>query len=144
LKKRVLRLKGNQYVEAVEVLSLMIRQAQKIVRKKIKSHYFEPTNERPKTEEHLIPQNQLIDAFIHGKITFEECLSMPIVKLGPSSNRKLEAAGLQNFNSNWINPFFFFFEAGIEENIILPFGRKIKFDTFSLMDHFKIYGTIKL
>ena len=144
LRKVIKKLKGDAYIEAKDTLALIIRQAQKIIRKKIKSHYFEPTDEIPKTDEHLIPQNQLTDAFLSNKLTFEEMLSMPIVKLGPTSNRLLEKAGLQNINEDWVYPFKRYKIAGIEDNIKLPNGVPVKFDNFTLMKHFQINNILKL
>ena len=87
---------------------------------------------------------EIILIVVQEKLTFEEMLSMPIVKLGPTSNRLLEKAGLQNINEDWVYPFKRYKIAGIEDNIKLPNGVPVKFDNFTLMKHFQIYNILKL
>jgi len=135
----------NDLYEATKIMNRTIRRAQELGKKIQGTQYIENFAENKKrTNEHVIPQNLLTDAYKENHISFEQMVSMPLVDLSEASDVLLLEAGLQNINSDWLYPFKRYKQAGIEENITLPSGKIIKFNKWSLKDHFRVYPIIKL
>jgi len=136
---------SDERYEILKILNRTVRRTQEVLEWVIGPHYYEEfEQDKRRIKEHVIPQNLLTDAYLEEHISFELMLGMPMVNLSEASDQLLAGKGLSKHNSDWLYPFKRYKQAGIEENITLPRGKIIKFNKWSLKDHFKLYPAIKL
>ncbi len=88
--------------------------------------------------EHVIPQNKIINAYLHGFITAEQALQMPLCIISDADKHILEGDWQQS--GNWQYPFRRYVSAGYNRTIRGVDGNKIKINDHSLEDHFAMLG----
>ena len=140
------KLSTQQTQEARRQIGMFIRRCHKyLVVENIGCHYVENVDsEEGYTEEHLIPQMLLIDAFIDGVLSFNEVLSMPMVKLSQNSDRMVTQEGYKNNTPSWRRPFTRYIESGVESHFVTQHNKTIDIHNFTLINHFEMFkDTIK-
>ena len=88
--------------------------------------------------EHVIPQNKIINAYLHGFITAEQALQMPLCIISDADKHILEGDWQQS--GNWQYPFRRYVSAGYNRTIRGVDGNKININDHSLEDHFAMLG----
>ncbi len=88
--------------------------------------------------EHVIPQNKIITAYLHDKISAELVLQMPLCLIDDADKHILE--GDWQMAGNWRYPFRRYKSAGYVKIIKNVKGNEIDFDEWTLDDHFKMLG----
>ena len=99
---------------------------------------MEVSEEEKFTEEHLIPQNLLIDAYIDDLLTFNQVLCMPMVKLSNVSDRLLQEEGYGTKTPSWKYPFERYIQAGIESEFVTQYNQRINIKEWTLENHFEM------
>jgi len=141
MKQEVLsgKLTAQQTQEARRQINLFLRRCQKyLVLEQVGCHYIEQVQDEGYTEEHLIPQNLLIDAYIDGLLTFNQVLCMPMVKLSNKSDRLLQEEGLGTKTPSWTNPFQRYIQAGIESEFVTQHNHRVNIHDWTLEKHFEM------
>jgi len=101
-------------------------------------HYKADSIEGKQHLEHVIPQNRIINAYLHGLITAEQALQMPLCMISDSDKHILEGDWQQS--GNWQYPFRRYVSAGYTKTIRSVNGREIDMNNYTLEGHFKMLG----
>lgn len=88
--------------------------------------------------EHVIPQNKIINAYLHDMIPAKLVLQMPLCMIDDGDKHILE--GEWQTGATWQYPFRRYALAGFTKTIKDARGTVIDLDTYSLDDHFKMLG----
>lgn len=88
--------------------------------------------------EHVIPQNKIITAYLHDKISAELVLQMPLCLIDDVDKHILEGDWQQA--GNWEYPFRRYAQAGYTKVIKDVRGNKVDLNTHSIKDHFNMLG----
>ena len=88
--------------------------------------------------EHVIPQNKIITAYLHDKISAELVLQMPLCLIDDADKHILE--GEWQTAGNWEYPFRRYALAGFKKIIKDVRGNTIDMNTYSLNEHFRMLG----
>ena len=88
--------------------------------------------------EHVIPQNKIITAYLHDKISAELVLQMPLCLIDDADKHILE--GDWQTAGNWQYPFRRYKLAGFTKTIKSVTGVVIDMEKFTLDEHFKMLG----
>ena len=88
--------------------------------------------------EHVIPQNKIITAYLHDKLSPEVVLQMPLCLIDDADKHLLE--GEWQTAGNWQYPFRRYKLAGYNKIIKSVSGKTIDLETFTLQDHFNMLG----
>ena len=102
-------------------------------------HYRADGIEGKQHLEHVIPQNRIINAYLHGLITASQVLQMPLCMISDSDKHILEGDWQQS--GNWQYPFRRYISAGYTRGILSVTGKKIDLEQYTLEDHFHMLGT---
>jgi len=105
-------------------------------------HYRAQDIEGKQHIEHVIPQNKIITAYLHDKISAALMLQMPLCMIDDADKHILE--GDWQTAGNWQYPFRRYKLAGFTKTIKDVRGNVIDLDTFTLDDHFKMLGVVDL
>ena len=89
--------------------------------------------------EHVIPQNKIINAYLHNKITAEMVLQMPLCLIDDADKHILEGDWQQA--GDWEYPFRRYQLAGFNKKIKDVRGNVVDLNTHTIKDHFKMLGT---
>ena len=92
--------------------------------------------------EHVIPQNRIINAYLHGLITASQALQMPLCMISDSDKHILEGDWQQS--GNWQYPFRRYISAGYTRGILSVTGKQIDLENHTLDDHFRMLGVVDL
>tara|TARA_E500000318_G_C3567664_1_gene216423 strand:- start:4251 stop:4778 length:528 start_codon:yes stop_codon:yes gene_type:complete len=92
--------------------------------------------------EHVLPQNKIITAYLHDKISSQLVLQMPLCMIDDTDKHILE--GDWQTAGNWQYPFRRYKLAGFTKIIKDVRGNMIDLDTYTLDDHFKMLGVVDL
>ena len=103
-------------------------------------HYKADGIEGKQHLEHVIPQNRIINAYLHGFITAEQALQMPLCMISDSDKHTLEGDWQQS--GNWQYPFKRYVSAGYTRTIRSVNGQEINMETHTLEDHFQMLGVV--
>lgn len=135
------QLSAQQTQESRRQIAMFIRRCHKyLVVENIGCHYVEQVQQAESyTEEHLIPQMLLIDAFIDGLLTFNQVLSMPMVKLSSESDKMVTQEGYKNNTPSWQKPFKRYLDSGVNSVFVTQHNKKIDIENFTLVEHFKMF-----
>jgi len=90
--------------------------------------------------EHVIPQNKIITAYLHDKISAQLVLQMPLCMIDDTDKHILE--GDWQTAGNWQYPFRRYKLAGFSKTIKDVRGNQIDLDNYTLNDHFKMLGVV--
>jgi hypothetical protein len=101
-------------------------------------HYRADGIEGKQHLEHVIPQNRIINAYLHGLITAEQALQMPLCMISDSDKHTLEGDWQQS--GNWQYPFRRYVSAGYTRTIRSVAGKEINMESHTLEDHFRMLG----
>ena len=101
-------------------------------------HYKADCIEGKQHLEHVIPQNRIINAYLHGLITAEQALQMPLCMISDSDKHILEGDWQQS--GNWQYPFRRYVSAGYTKTIRSVNGREIDMNNHTLENHFQMLG----
>jgi hypothetical protein len=101
-------------------------------------HYRADVIEGKQHLEHVIPQNRIINAYLHGFITAEQTLQMPLCMISDADKHTLEGDWQQS--GNWEYPFRRYKSAGFNKTIKDVRGSIINLETYHLRDHFRMLG----
>ena len=101
-------------------------------------HYRADDIEGKQHLEHVIPQNKIINAYLHGFITAEQALQMPLCIISDSDKHLLEGDWQQS--GNWQYPFRRYQSAGYTKTIRSVDGRVIDMQNHTLDGHFAMLG----
>ena len=88
--------------------------------------------------EHVIPQNKIITAYLHDKITAEQVLQMPLCMIDDNDKHILESEW--QHGATWEYPFKRYKLAGYDKIVKDVRGNVINFETYTLQEHFKMIG----
>ena len=88
--------------------------------------------------EHVIPQNKIVTAYLHDKISAEQVLQMPLCLIEEADKHILE--GDWQTAGNWQYPFRRYKLAGYNKVIKSVTGKIIDLENFTLDDHFDMIG----
>ena len=105
-------------------------------------HYRADNIEGKQHLEHVIPQNRIINAYLHGLITAEQALQMPLCMISDSDKHILEGDWQQS--GNWQYPFRRYISAGYTRGILSVTGKQIDLENHTLDDHFRMLGVVDL
>ena len=103
-------------------------------------HYKAQDIEVKQHLEHVIPQNKIITAYLHDKISAELVLQMPLCMIDDADKHILE--GDWQTAGNWQYPFRRYKLAGFTKTIKDVRGNQIDLDNYTLNDHFKMLGVV--
>ena len=103
-------------------------------------HYKAQDIEVKQHLEHVIPQNKIITAYLHDKISAELVLQMPLCMIDDADKHILE--GDWQTAGNWQYPFRRYKLAGFTKTIKDVRGNQIDLDNYTLDDHFKMLGVV--
>jgi len=90
--------------------------------------------------EHVIPQNKIITAYLHDKISAELALQMPLCMIDDADKHILE--GDWQTAGNWQYPFRRYKLAGFTKIIKDVRGNQVDLDNYTLDDHFAMLGVV--
>ena len=102
-------------------------------------HYRADNIEGKQHLEHVIPQNRIINAYLHGLITASQALQMPLCMISDADKHILEGDWQQS--GNWQYPFRRYISAGYTRGILSVTGKQIDPEQYTLEDHFHMLGT---
>ena len=88
--------------------------------------------------EHVIPQNKIINAYLHDKLPVNLVLQMPLCLIDDADKHILE--GDWQTGATWQYPFKRYALAGYKRIIKDARGNEIDFESYTLNDHFKMIG----
>lgn len=88
--------------------------------------------------EHVIPQNKIITAYLHDKISAKIVLQMPLCLIDDTDKHILE--GDWQTAGNWEYPFRRYKSAGFGKIIKDVKGRSVDLETYTLQQHFDMLG----
>ena len=90
--------------------------------------------------EHVIPQNKIITAYLHDKISSRWVLQMPLCLIDDTDKHVLE--GDWQLSGNWEYPFRRYKHAGFSKTIKDVKGNVIDLDSHSIWQHFQMLGVV--
>ena len=90
--------------------------------------------------EHVIPQNRIITAYLHDKISSRWVLQMPLCLIDDEDKHILE--GDWQLSGNWEYPFRRYKHAGFTKAIKDVKGNVIDLDSHSIWQHFQMLGVV--
>ena len=105
-------------------------------------HYKAQDMEGKQHLEHVIPQNKIVTAYLHDKLSAEMVLQMPLCLIDDVDKHILE--GDWQTAGNWQYPFRRYKLAGYTKIIKDVRGNVVDLDTYTLKDHFKMLGVVDL
>ncbi len=88
--------------------------------------------------EHVIPQNKIITAYLHDKISSRWVLQMPLCLIDDDDKHILE--GDWQLSGNWEYPFRRYKNAGFTKTIKDVKGNVIDLETYTIWKHFQMLG----
>ncbi|MAI83595.1 MAG: hypothetical protein CMM91_01480 [Rickettsiales bacterium] len=88
--------------------------------------------------EHVIPQNKIINAYLHDHISAEIVLQMPLCMIDDSHKHILE--GDWQTAATWEFPFKRYKLAGYNNTIKDARGNIVDFEKYTIEDHFNMIG----
>ena len=92
--------------------------------------------------EHVIPQNKIITAYLHDKISAQLVLQMPLCLIDDVDKHILEGDWQQA--GNWEYPFRRYHLAGYNKTIKDVRGNTINLNHYTLKEHFQMLGMVDL
>ena len=92
--------------------------------------------------EHVIPQNKIVTAYLHDKISSEMVLQMPLCLIDDMDKHILE--GDWQTAGNWQYPFRRYKLAGYKKIIKDVRGNTVDLESYTIQDHFKMLGVVDL
>jgi hypothetical protein len=92
--------------------------------------------------EHVIPQNKIITAYLHDKISSRWVLQMPLCLIDDDDKHILE--GDWQLSGNWEYPFRRYKHAGFAKTIKDVKGNVIDLDSHTIWQHFQMLGAVDL
>ena len=92
--------------------------------------------------EHVIPQNKIITAYLHDKISSRWVLQMPLCLIDDNDKHILE--GDWQLSGNWEHPFRRYKHAGFTKTIKDVKGNVIDLDSHTIWQHFQMLGAVDL
>ena len=92
--------------------------------------------------EHVIPQNKIVTAYLHDKISAQMVLQMPLCLIDDADKHILEGDWQQA--GNWEYPFRRYKLAGYTKTIRDVRGKVVDLETYTIQDHFKMLGVVDL
>ena len=90
--------------------------------------------------EHVIPQNKIITAYLHDKISSRWVLQMPLCLIDDEDKHILE--GDWQLSGNWEYPFRRYRHAGFTKTIKDVKGNVIDLDNHTIWQHFQMLGVV--
>ena len=90
--------------------------------------------------EHVIPQNKIITAYLHDKISSRWVLQMPLCLIDDDDKHILE--GDWQLSGNWEYPFRRYKLAGFTKTIKDVKGNVIDLDSHTIWQHFQMLGVV--
>ena len=105
-------------------------------------HYKAQDMEGKQHLEHVIPQNKIITAYLHDKLSAQLVLQMPLCLIDDADKHILE--GDWQTAGNWEWPFRRYKLAGYSKIIKDVRGNTINLETYTLHDHFKMLGVVDI
>ena len=90
--------------------------------------------------EHVIPQNKIITAYLHDKISSRWVLQMPLCLIDDEDKHILE--GDWRLSGNWEYPFRRYKHAGFTKTIKDVKGNVIDLDSHTIWQHFQMLGVV--
>ena len=88
--------------------------------------------------EHVIPQNKIINAYLHNKITAQMVLQMPLCMIDDPDKHMFE--GVWQQAGDWEYAFRRYLSAGFTKKIKDVTGKEIDLQNYTLNDHFIMLG----
>ena len=101
-------------------------------------HYRAQGMEGKQHLEHVIPQNKIITAYLHDRISAELVLQMPLCLIDDADKHILEGDWQQA--GNWEFPFRRYKLAGFDKIIKDVRGNQVDLNSHSIQDHFRMLG----
>ena len=101
-------------------------------------HYRAQGMEGKQHLEHVIPQNKIITAYLHDRISAELVLQMPLCLIDDADKHILEGDWQQA--GNWEFPFRRYKLAGFDKIIKDVRGNQVDLNSYSIQDHFRMLG----
>ena len=101
-------------------------------------HYRAQDMEGKQHLEHVIPQNKIITAYLHDRISAELVLQMPLCLIDDADKHILEGDWQQA--GNWEFPFRRYKLAGFDKVIKDVRGNQVDLNSYSIQDHFRMLG----
>jgi len=101
-------------------------------------HYKAHDIEGKQHLEHVVPQNKIVTAYLHDKISAEVVLQMPLCMIDDTDKHILEGDWQQA--GTWEFPFRRYVSAGFNKKIYSVNGIEIDLNSHSLTDHFNLIG----
>ena len=101
-------------------------------------HYRAQDMEGKQHLEHVIPQNKIITAYLHDRISAELVLQMPLCLIDDADKHILEGDWQQA--GNWEFPFRRYNLAGFDKIIKDVRGNQVDLNSYSIQDHFRMLG----
>ena len=90
--------------------------------------------------EHVIPQNRIITAYLHDKISSRWVLQMPLCLIDDDDKHILE--GDWQLSGNWEYPFRRYKHAGFTKTIKDVKGNVIDLESHTIWQHFQMLGVV--
>ena len=90
--------------------------------------------------EHVIPQNKIITAYLHDKISSRWVLQMPLCLIDDDDKHILE--GDWQLSGNWEYPFRRYKHAGFTKTIKDVKGNVVDLDSHTIWQHFQMLGVV--
>ena len=90
--------------------------------------------------EHVIPQNRIITAYLHDKISSRWVLQMPLCLIDDEDKHILE--GDWQLSGNWEYPFRRYKHAGFAKTIKDVKGNVVDLDNHTIWQHFQMLGVV--
>ena len=90
--------------------------------------------------EHVIPQNKIITAYLHDKISSRWVLQMPLCLIDDEDKHILE--GDWQLSGNWEYPFRRYKHAGFAKTIKDVKGNVVDLDNHTIWQHFQMLGVV--
>ena len=90
--------------------------------------------------EHVIPQNKIITAYLHDKISSRWVLQMPLCLIDDEDKHILE--GDWQLTGNWEYPFRRYKHAGFTKTIKDVKGNVVDLDSHTIWQHFQMLGVV--
>ena len=101
-------------------------------------HYKAQNMEGKQHLEHVIPQNKIITAYLHDKLSAQLVLQMPLCLIDDADKHILE--GDWQLSGNWEFPFRRYALSGDNKIIKDVRGNVIDLNWHTIQDHFKMLG----
>ena len=90
--------------------------------------------------EHVIPQNRIITAYLHDKISSRWVLQMPLCLIDDEDKHILE--GDWQLSGNWEYPFRRYKHAGFTKTIKDVKGNVVDLNSHTIWQHFQMLGVV--